>query len=253
VLTPAGQAVTSSFHGLHGSLQAMGRALHELHLGSAGKLCVGSIMAAAPTHLSDAVIAIKQAYPLLSVEIAVDTSDRLIDKLRDGSLDLVVGRVPHPSDRDNQDCIFRAVGDEALSVVTACCHPLATRAPGGANGDGNDLALDDLLAYPWILQPSGSPMRAVIEQEFRLHHRALPPGLIETASIVTTTQLLARSQMIAVMPHTIASHYQTHGLLRILPYPLTPALSPWGTLVLRHRPVSAVTQAFMDSLYAVQR
>jgi DNA-binding transcriptional LysR family regulator len=242
VVNPAGQAVTNTFHGLHGSMKALGRELHELRLGSAGKLFVGSIMAAAPTYLSDALIGLKKQYPLLSIEIFVGTSDRLIEKLRDGSLDVVIGRVPDPASPANQDCVFRPVGDEALSVVAACTHPLARKGK-------TKPTFEALLAYPWILQPPGSPMREVIEQEFRMHHRALPLGLIETASILTTTNLIARSEMIAVIPQTIASRYQAHRLLSILAYPIAQSLTAWGSLVLRHRPVNGVTQAFMDLLH----
>jgi DNA-binding transcriptional LysR family regulator len=248
-LNPAGKAVMNTFRGLRGSMSALGRELHELRLGSAGKLFVGSIMAAAPTTLSDALIGLKKDYPLLSVEIFVGTSDRLIEQLRDGSLDVVIGRVADPTppaNPNNQDCIFRSIGEEALSVVTACEHPLA---PPLNKRRGKALAFEALLAYPWILQPPGSPMREVIEQEFRSHHAALPQGLIETASILTTTNLIARSEMIAVIPHSIASRYEAHGLLRILHYPITQSLTAWGSLLLRGRAVNTTTQRFIDLLH----
>lgn len=263
-LNPAGQAVMNTFRGLQGSMLALGRELHELRLGSAGKLCVGSIMAAAPEHLSEALIGLKKRYPLLSVDISVGTSDRLIEQLRDGSLDVVIGRVPDPTSPVNQDCLFRPIGEEALSVVVACEHPLLTiKKPHKLTQTGQGhtaekakkaatpprLAFEALLTYPWILQPHGSPMREVIEQEFRSHHAALPLGLIETASILTTTHLIARSEMIAVIPQSIASRYEKHGLLRILPYPITQSLTAWGSLVLRHRPVNAMGQAFLALLH----
>lgn len=248
-LNPAGQAVMNTFRGLRGSMSALGRELYELRLGSAGKLFVGSIMAAAPTTLSDALIGLKKDYPLLSVEIFVGTSDRLIKQLRDGSLDVVIGRVAdttNPENPKNQDCIFRPIGEEALSVVVACEHPLAQPL---SKRKGRALNFEALLAYPWILQPIGSPMREVMEQEFRSHHAALPLGLIETASILTTTNLIARSEMIAVIPQSIASRYEAHGLLRILRYPITQTLTAWGSLVHRDRPVNAVTERFMGLLH----
>jgi len=243
-LNQAGRAVMNTFRGLKGSMSALSRELQELRLGSAGKLFVGSIMAAAPTYLSDALIGLKKQYPLLSIEIFVGTSDRLIEKLRDGILDVVIGRLPDPASPLNQDCIFRPVGDEALSVVAACQHPLATGA------SSKKLKFEALQAYPWILQPPGSPMRDVIEQEFRSHHTPLPQGLIETASILTTTNLIARSELIAVIPQTIASRYQEHGLLKILAYPIIQSLTAWGSLVHRDRPPNAVTHAFLDLLHA---
>lgn len=246
-LTPSGNCVLHHFRGLHGTMEALNRELQEMRLGGAGKLSVGTIMAPAPTHLIDALIGLKKQYPLLSIEILVDTSNLLIEQLRDGALDVVIGRVPDATNTANHDCMFRPIDDEPLSVVVAREHPLAS------NSRKRSLKFETLLAYPWILQPRGSPMREVIEQEFLSHHAALPPGLIETASIPTTTSLIARSELIAVIPHSIAGRYEHHDLLRILPYAFKHNLSAWGSLVYRNRPVNAVTQAFMTLLHKQER
>ena len=241
---PAGQAVLNTFRGMRNSMASLGRELHELSLGSSGKLLVGSITAAAPTYLSAAMIALKEEYPLLSIELNVDTSDRLIDLLRDGRLDVVIGRMPEPASPANQDCVFTPIGEEALSVIVACDHPLA-QAPRKRR-----LEFSALLDYPWILQLRGSPLREIIEQEFRIHHAALPPGLVETSSFLTATELIAYSRMIAVIPESMASRFARHNLLRILPYTFTHTLTSWGSLVHRDRHINPVMQRFLDLMYA---
>jgi len=60
-------------------------------------------------------------------------------------------------------------------------------------------------------------MREVLEQEFRMLQAPTPKGLIETASILTTTNLIAETDMVGVMPQSIADSYARHGLLKILP------------------------------------
>ena len=60
------------------------RDLRELREGTAGRLSVGSIMAASPGLLTDALLCLKAAYPLLSLVITVDTSDRLLKLLDEG-------------------------------------------------------------------------------------------------------------------------------------------------------------------------
>ncbi|MGH6627243.1 MAG: LysR substrate-binding domain-containing protein [Burkholderiaceae bacterium] len=117
--------------------------------------------------------------------------------------------------------LFTPVAEEGLSLVAATDHPLAER---------QSVPFKAPLAYPWILQPRGSPMREVMEQEFRSPQAPLPQGLIETASILTTTNLIAQTQMIAVIPHTIASRYEMHGLLRSLPYALRHRLEAFGSI-----------------------
>ena len=244
LLNPAGQAVLNTFRNLRNSMAALGRELHELRLGSSGRLLVGSITAAAPTYLSAAMIALKEEFPLLSIELSVDTSDRLIDLLRDGRLDVVIGRTPEPTSPANQDCLFTPIGEEALSVVVACDHPLA-QAPRKRR-----LPFAALLDYPWILQLRGSPLREIIEQEFRSHHAALPPGLVETSSFLTATDLIAHSRMIAVIPQSVANRFARHNLLRILPYTFTHSLSAWGSLVHRDRHINPVMQRFLELMHA---
>lgn len=242
-LTPSGQYVLDSFRGMRGSIESLGRELSELRLGSAGKLFIGSIMAASPERLTHALVQIKEIYPLLSVEISVGTSDHLIEQMRDGALDVVIGRPLHLS---THDYAFQPIEDEALAVVVACDHPLCS----GKMTKMVKSKFATLTAYPWILQPQGSPMRDVMEQEFKSNHVAVPKGLIETASILTTTNLIAKTQMIAVIPYSIASRYEEYGLLRILPYVIQHQLSVYGSIVRRDRPTTAAAAQFLKLLHA---
>lgn len=237
-LNPAGQAVMNTFRGMRGTMEALNRELQELRLGGAGKLFIGSIMAASPVLLTDSLIRLKEEYPLLSIDISVDTSDRLVEQMREGTLDVVIGRMLGTA---NDNHHFRPIGEEPLSVVVATDHPLAEQA---------SVSFADMLRFPWILQPHGSPMREVLEQEFRDHHTAFHRGLIETSSILTTTNLIFRTQMIAVIPESSASRYQTHGLLKILPYTISHKLAAYGSIVRSDRPVGAATARFLELLHA---
>ena len=235
-LTAAGHCVLAYFEGLQGHFDALTRELGELEQGSAGKLCIGSIMAASPAVLTQALIRLKALYPLLTIEITVDTSDRLSDALRRGDLDLVIGRVP---DTNAGAFSFSPIAEEALSIVASPQHPLAVQAR---------VAWAELLAYPWILQPHGSPMREVMEHEFKNQRSPLPRGLIETASILTTTNLIGNSHMLAVMPTEVAERYEAHGLLACLRYTVRQRLSVYGTIAARDRPAGPAATQLMQFL-----
>ncbi len=235
-LTAAGHCVLAYFEGLQGHFDALTRELGELEQGSAGKLCIGSIMAASPAVLTQALIRLKALYPLLTIEITVDTSDRLSDALRRGDLDLVIGRVP---DTNAGAFSFSPIAEEALSIVASPQHPLAGQAR---------VAWAELLAYPWILQPHGSPMREVMEHEFKNQRSPLPRGLIETASILTTTNLIGNSDMLAVMPTEVAERYEAHGLLACLRYTVRQRLSVYGTIAARDRPAGPAATQLMQFL-----
>lgn len=236
-LNAAGARVTGYFRGLRGSVEALNRDLAELGEGASGHLAIGSIMAASPGRLTDALVALKREFPLLSVEIAVDSSDRLMDQLREGVLELVVGRL---TALPGIDCRFTAIEDEALAVVCGVQHPLARR---------RRVDFASLLDHPWILQPRPSPMRDVIEREFRRHHQRLPRGLIETGSILTTISLVGASDFLGVIPHSVARRDEKHGVLRVLPYRFREKLESYGTLEPKDRPLSATAARFLQLLH----
>ncbi|WP_313302492.1 LysR family transcriptional regulator [Diaphorobacter sp.] len=236
-LNAAGECVTSYFKNFRGGMEALNRELVELRQGSAGRLVIGSIMAASPGRLTDALLELRAQWPMLAMEVAVDTSDRLLSQLRDGVLEIMVGRL---TDEDGDGYLFRAIDDEALSVVVANDHPLArARAVG----------FKQLLPYGWVLQPRGSPMRALVEQEFQEQRAPLPRDLIETGSILTTMNLVRHSDMVAVIPFAVARDNEAHGFLRILPCRLGRTLEAYGSLVRRDRPLSKPAQQFLSLLH----
>jgi DNA-binding transcriptional LysR family regulator len=232
-LNPAGERVLGYFRGIRGSMEALNRELSELQLGSTGRLAMGSIMAATPGRLTEALVQLKARFPLMTVEIAVDTSDRLMPQLHEGVLEVVIGR----DAREGSEYIFRAVDDEALAIVSGCDHPLAQI---------RDVDFAMLTDYPWILQPAGSPARDVVEREFSEHHRPMPRGLIETGSILTTMSLVTRSQMLGAIPATVAQRNAEHGLVAMIDYRFTHKLPSYGSIVRRDRPLSAPARHFLQ-------
>lgn len=237
--TEAGLRVWQHFRGVHGSLTALARDVAHLTPGAPRQLLVGAIMAASTDVLAPALLALRQHYPQLSIEIIVDTSDRLCDALGAGRLDVVLGRIAVSDAAPSDDFSFIPLGEESLSIISGTAHPLATRAR---------LAFADLLKYPWIVQPPGSPMRSVIEREFARHHQQLGRGGVQTASVLTTLSLIGRSDLIAVLPSVQAQDFSRHGMLSILPYQLHDELPAFGILIPRHRPPNTVTRHLLELL-----
>lgn len=243
-LNPAGLAVMNSCRSLRSTMTALGHELSKLRQGSAEKIYIGSIMVALPDSLSSALLETKRIYPLLSVEVAIDTSDRLIELLRDGSLDIVIGRLPRPADPASAECVFRPIGEEEVAIIASPRHPLVARAKK------TPVDFASLLDYPWILQPKGSPSREVIDQECISHHAALPTAFVETSSLVFTATLLMREHMLAVAPRSIAEQYVESGSLAIIPYDFTHQLSPWGSIVQRDRHATPARDKLLELLHA---
>lgn len=239
--TAAGHTVYGHFDGLHGSIEALARALEALQRGGAGRLSVGSILASSPAWLTQAVARLKREQPGLELVIAVETSDRLMEQLERGELDIVIGRLVEGFAHEDYRC--ELLDTEPLSVVVGPQHPLAGK---------RRLALADLADQPWVLQPRNSPMREVLEREFRLQGIDAPRNRVETASIMTTTSLLTETDAVAVMPTSVARPYASHGMVAILPVKIVQQLEPFSTIVRRGRALSPSAQRFLDLLRAPQ-
>lgn len=236
--TAAGAAVLGHFEGLNGSLAALARDLDDLRLGGGGALAVGSILAPSPTLLTRTVAALKLEQPRLKLSILTETSDRLMDLLEQGVLDLVIGRMA--DGHDHREHLFRTLASEPLAVVVGPQHSLV---------QAKRCSLAELIEQPWILQPRGSPMRELLEREFRLHGLDMPRNLVETASILSTLFLLAEAPMVAVVPASLAASYADKGMLHCLPVRISNELEPYGSIVRRGRPLSAAAQRFLALLH----
>jgi DNA-binding transcriptional LysR family regulator len=233
----AGERATGFFRSIRGSVEALNQEMEALRLGGGGKLALGSIMAASPGRLTRALVRLKAECPLLSIEVAVDTSDRLLGQLREGVLELVVGRKAAVT---GVTCTFKPIDDEELALITGTDHPLA--------GQGA-VEFAALLRYPWVLQPQGSPMRELIEREFRRQGADIPGGLLETGSILTTINLVRSSLMLGVVPRAVARLHGEHGMICTLPYKFHHALDAYGSLVPCERPLSPAAERFLELLH----
>lgn len=239
VQTEAGRTVRLHFAAVHGALEAMHRDLAALDPTGA-TLAIGSIMAPSPTLLSKAIAATREALPTLSIQVSIDTSDRLLERLERGEVDIVVGRLSTGQSRREyrQDLLE----DEALALVVCAGHPLTRR---------RRVQLQDLADMAWVLQPAGSPIRDLLEREFRLANMDRPSGLIETAAIFTTANLVQHGDHVGVLPLAVARSFADHGMLAILPVSLQGQMEPYGTILRRGRPVSAAAHQFLTRIHAL--
>lgn len=239
-MNAAGRCALLSFRGMRGTLEQLHRELHELKLGGSGRVSVGSIMAASPTYLTGAIEKLMRDLPLLSINIAVGTSDELMGRLDEGELDAVIGRVPPGGGA----YIFRPLAEEDIAVVCAPGHPLAkVRNP----------SFEQISQFPWVFQQEGSPMREVVAQEFREHHAALPRGLLETSSTLITVHLISRTQMISALPQSVAKGFSKKGMLGIVKYRMRNRLASYGSVTRSDRPMSEQAAHFLQLVHKTPR
>ena len=218
-----------------------GRRLQEtldgLQAGHLGRVRVGSIMAPVPQTLTRAIAAVKGLHPQMDISVLVDTSDMLMGHLEKGTLDVVIGRLTERVERGS--FTFELLGEESLSVVAGFQHPLAKV---------RQTTLKALMGYGWVLQPRGSPMRELLELAFVESGLSSPESIVETSAVLVTTTLVQHTDMLAVVPTSVANHYAGKHLLSILPVRLPRKLDPYGLITRRRESLSAAASAFIKAV-----
>ena len=220
------------------------RELAALAAGLHGTLRLGSVPSALPLLLAPVLAQFKACHARVAVSIEVATSDVMLVRLGRGEVDLMLGRLLEGHHDDEHEGV--PVIDEPQVVVARAGHPLLNP-PDAAD---ERLALRELARWPWVVQPPGSPQAGrftAMMREAGVHRRL---DIIETASTIATTALLEASDMLAVMPASLAAHYARLGVLRALPLAL-PLRVPNVHLVWRRaRELSAPAAAFWDMVLA---
>ena len=238
--TVFGEAVMRYARVVFEDLDELREELAGIEAGDIGKVRIGAVMAPSPELLTHTIVKLKEAHPRLQMAVTIDTSDVLVQSLQQDQLDIVIGRIPDGFPA--LDLSFETLSEEALSIVVRPDHP-ATQSPARPK-------LADLALYPWIIQPHPSPMRQIIDQTFRESRVAPPVSTVETSSILTTLSLLRDSDMLAVLPSSVAQYYVALGAIAAVATPLRGRLAPYGLILRKNRRITPATQLVIDSIRA---
>lgn len=173
--------------------------------GQTRTIAIGTSPASAPSFVPDAIARFLSKYPSARIELVESTMDALMQKLKVGQLDIVIGRLdnyqPHLELRS--ELLYR----EQIRVVTRLSHPLAqlTR-----------VTWDDLYQYDWLVWPVGTPIRSKLDQALMAGGLKPPTYRVESNSMVGNLWLLQYTDMVSIVSESVATHFYDRGLLTAL-------------------------------------
>ena len=211
--------------------------ISSLREGGHGSLKVGGIFAATAAALPEAVLQIQQRWPLLSIEVVEQTSNRLMEMLEEKQLDLAVARFTDQSQQRRYD--FEALAPEPFSIVVNGRHPRA---------DAGRLSLQQLVDLPWILYPVGTPIRGRMEHAFAEAGVGMPRNTIDTISMQTFLQVLQRGPMIGMLPSAMVNPLLESGQLKTLDTPLHLVPQDYGILTRKGEQLVGAALEFAEIL-----
>lgn len=139
-----------------------------------------------------------QMRPDIATSVISGSNRYLIDRLRSGGIDLMVGRMP--AARDMPGLSFEYLYEEPVILVGRAGHPMAGQS-----------AADAVRRYPLILPNSGAIIRQVVE-DF-LHSVGLQNvrPTFETVSLQFARGLLERSDMLWFISRGVVSRELEQG------------------------------------------
>nr|AGU11830.1 LysR substrate binding domain [uncultured organism] len=214
----------------------------ELLSGLRGRVALGAILTPSTTLLPEAVTLLRTRHARLNVSIEVDSSKRLVERLRAGELDIVVGRIVDPSVADELQ--FEPITDEPHCLVVRSGHPLLS-APG--------IGLEELARQAWIVPPAGSVVRDGITSMFVSHGVEQPMETVSSMEVPVVTSLLNRSDMVAPMSTELIRPYLDSGMLAALPYELDLRMDVYGIVTRRNHRLSPAGEAMLVALRETAR
>lgn len=211
--------------------------IEALKAGRFGHVAIGAITAPGMTLLPVAIALLKKEHPDLRVTLQIETSDVLLERLQQGKLDMVIGRLS--ASHDKSDLRYRALVEEPVVAMARPGHPLQSVAR---------LGLRDMLGCGWIVPPTGSVLRHRFELMFREEGLDTPANLIETSALLFITKMLQQSDLVAVVAADVARYYAEHGMVAVLPIQVPCNMDSFGLITRSDRLPSPAAKATLRAL-----
>jgi len=170
-----------------------------------GRITVGAMPLSRARLLPAAVTAFHRAHPDVEIRIVEGSHAELIEPLRDGEIDLLIGALRDPA--PGEDVVQVQLFEDEPVVIARAGHPLAkVHAPTPAL----------MAAYPWTISAPGTPLRLLWEHKFARAGIPLPPVPVECGSVITIRQMLLDSDFLTLLsPDQVAVELEAGWLTQI--------------------------------------
>jgi DNA-binding transcriptional LysR family regulator len=213
--------------------QRVGEEVQAIQAGATGVVRIGAMLVAATVLVPRAVnqLRLQADGDRLRVVLIEDIMQGLWPRLERGELDILVGRLD--ARVRGAALPFEELYADPHCVVCGSSHALATkRRP----------AWLDVTRFPWVLPPEQTALRAAVNASFHALGLPAPRSRIDSGSLAATLSILQQDECLAVMSRTAARHYQSLGLLKVLPLNLSTDVGPVGMAWFDVNPSAAVAR-----------
>lgn len=196
-LTAAGVAALGPARAALDAAASVRHAVDDVNEVIRGRLMVAMVTACTVTPLFDALAAFHVAHPGVEITLSEDSSDRMVEQVRAGLVDLALigcAEAP-PTDLESFSII-----SEGLVALVPRDHPLAKL---------RKVALAQVVAYPLVCLPPGTGIRTVFDRACAA--RGVQPTVALQASAPDAVVDLSRRGLgVAILAESMAAKHENH-------------------------------------------
>ena len=204
---------------------------------SGSNIAIGTMPLARALLVPETMAQMVAACPHTGFQVSEGSWGELIEMLRDGTIDMVVGEL---GTEENSDLVQTILYEDPLVIVAGRQHPLAEQPSP---------SLKALASYPWIVGRAGSPLREKWEKLFA--GLPLPASPIECGSVMIIGRLLTTDNFLTVLAPDQVGLQIRSGLLTRIGQPLMEHKSPVGITVRRSWRPTGDQHRFIELLKSV--
>lgn len=177
-----------------------------------GRVSIGAMPLCRARVLPSAIVDYQQRYPDIDIYIAEGSFLELVDPLRSGDLDFLIGALRDPE--PGPDLVQVPLFEDAPVIVARSGHPLA------AQSEGSSLPVKALSKYPWCVPNAGIPLRDKWESLFVDEGLSVPRISVECGSVIANRQILMKTDCLTILsPDQVAVELEAGWLAIICPLP----------------------------------
>lgn len=225
-----GQAVLHHANILMADVGNMQQELELLAEGGTGMIRLGVVPSLSSQLLTDAIAHTLKLKPGIRFTVREGSTSKLLQDLAANDLDLAFARLLDSAALRELSVID--VYAESFAVVCSPKHVMAR---------ARNVTWKDLARLQWVMPPTGTPLRELVDSIFRHENVLAPMPAVEYSSFDKLRCLIAGTDFIGLIPASMAEASHDDGKLRII----GPRLTDFGPISLVRRKAAEAPPAVM--------
>ncbi|MEP3892900.1 MAG: LysR family transcriptional regulator [Litorimonas sp.] len=156
-----------------------------------GRVGIGAMPLCRARVLPSAIVQYQYNYPDIDINIAEGSFIELMEPLRNGELDFLIGALRDPG--PGPDLVQLPLFEDAPVIVARSEHPLLM------SKTSSPVPVQALSKYPWCVPNSGVPLREKWESLFSEEGLAVPRISVECGSVIANRQILMKTDCLTIL------------------------------------------------------